>query len=860
MRRTIKLAFRSLLARPARTALTTFGIVLGVAVILAINITNQSTLDSISGVFSEASGKAQLIVESSNVNGAGFADSALREVAQAPGVQTAVPSVQVSTVLADDMPDQHGASILGATGGNLTLYGIDPMNDPATREYKIVEGRFLALNVESQEIVLVKDFADKKKLKVGRDIEILTPNGPEVVRLVGLMSKDGPGRLNNGAFGIIPLKAAQQLFDRMGDLDQIDIVATPQMSGSKQIDQLKDALQAQLGEQYTVTYPAAQGKRVTQMLDTYAMGLNFFSAIAIFVGAFLIYNAFSMTVAERTHEIGMLRTIGMTKRQVMAQILAEAVMLGIAGCVLGILFGIVLSFALTRGMEMLVKQDLEVARVPLSGLIVSAAVGMVVTILAATLPAFQAGRTSPLEALRSRGAQNDGWLIRNGLWLGSLMVILSLIDMYFSPLPQVIQSKISYGVTSVLFMGASFIIPASVGLWERVSRPLIRLIYGGEGRLGSQNIQRAKMRTTLTVSALMVGAAMILGIRGLTQAFQHDIKNWTDQYIGGDLFIYSSLRMPMDLGRRLEAIDSVQAVAASRSFQITWTKPDGGKERLTFRAVDPEAYRRVTSFVFADSQGDPNKLTDELAQGDTVFLTTTLSEKYHIGQGDTITLNTRRGPHQFRVAAIVIDFSEQGLVVQGSWKDMNQYFGLKDVDVFYLKVQPGQVPADVQKTIDYMYGKRRHLTIQSNSDVKAQALATMSQAFAMFDVLAMISMVVAAFGVINTLSMNVMERTRELGMLRGVGMTGWQVSKMILAESSMMGLIGAAFGLALGLVMTRVMLIASGSMMGYHVKYILPTQGIWISVAIALFVSQVAAIGPARRAAHLRIIEAIQFE
>ena len=859
--RSPSLALRALRARPSRTLLTTSGIVLGVAVILAISITNQSALESLTTVFSEAAGKAHLMVVSSTSGGEGFSEEALRRIANVPGVQTAIPSLQAHALIADEvLPAQTDINLFGPVAGGLAIYGIDPSTDSQVREYKIVAGEFLPPDPDVYEIVLVKDYADEKKIQVGRDLGILTPDGIELVRVVGLMSKEGAGQLNNGIFGVIPLRAAQEIFGRVGNLDQIDIVAVPQAASGAELDRLKTTLQERLGNEYAVTYPATQGKRVIQMLDVYQMCLSFFSVVALFVGAFLIYNAFSMTVVERTREIGMLRTVGMTRRQIMGQVLTEACILGVLGSALGIGVGILLSRGLIRAMEFLMAQEVGQVRVPLDGLATSVLVGVCVTLVAATIPAWQASRISPLEALRVRGNPRENWIVRRGWRWGVALLCISVLMLRYPSVSSTTQMLLSNGAVFALFVGSTLLIPVTVGAWERAARPWVRRLYGREGRLGSSNIQRAKFRTALTVAALMVGVAMLIGIRALTDSFKHDIQAWIEGYIGGDLYVHSTILMRSDFGERLEAIEGVAAVAPMRYIYVQRLKPDGGDESLAFMAVDPSSYRRVTSFTFTANQGDPDQLMDRLAAGDAVFVSSVVSERYGLKQGDTIRLDTRRGQRDFEIAAVVVDFMDRGMVIEGSWKDMRRYFGLDDVSAFLVKIEPGYSLDEIEDRIDRVYGERRHLTIESNEVMKARALGLTSQTFSLFDVLALIAMIVAALGVVNTLMMNVLERTREIGMLRGIGMTRWQVSKMILAEAGMMGLIGGMFGLVLGLFQSRLFLIAANNSQGYGLTYVLPTQGILIGFLIALVVSQLAAIWPARRAASLRIIEAIQFE
>ena len=198
--------------------------------------------------------------------------------------------------------------------------------------------------------------------------------------------------------------------------------------------------------------------------------------------------------------------------------------------------------------------------------------------------------------------------------------------------------------------------------------------------------------------------------------------------------------------------------------------------------------------------------------------------------------------------------------MQGSWRDLKRYFQVNDASAYLVQVETDADETAVQQQIDKLYGKRRNLTIQSNQTLKSSALNLIGQTSSLFDVLAFIAMIVASLGVVNTMTMNVLERTRELGMLRSLGMTRWQMIKMILAEALLIGVIGGGLGLLFGLFQSRVVISTVNSTAGYDLTYILPTQGIVVSLIIALFVSQLAAILPAARAARLRIIEAIQFE
>jgi putative ABC transport system permease protein len=212
------------------------------------------------------------------------------------------------------------------------------------------------------------------------------------------------------------------------------------------------------------------------------------------------------------------------------------------------------------------------------------------------------------------------------------------------------------------------------------------------------------------------------------------------------------------------------------------------------------------------------------------------------------------------VAAIVVDFYSQGRVVQGSWNDLRRYFGVNDATYFFVKLEPGEPVTLGQERIEEVYGLRFHLTVENNQELRDQAMRLAAQVFGLFDVLALVAIAVAAFGVVNTLTMSVTERTREIGALRGLGMKRSQVMRMILAEAGLMGVIGTSLGLVFGLFLSRVFLLAVTETRGYDLAYVFPVGGMVVSLLITIILSQLAAIWPARRAARMRIVEAIQYE
>ncbi len=267
----------------------------------------------------------------------------------------------------------------------------------------------------------------------------------------------------------------------------------------------------------------------------------------------------------------------------------------------------------------------------------------------------------------------------------------------------------------------------------------------------------------------MVGASMMVIVWAITDSFKGDLDEWLKGYMGGDLYVTSPLSMGSDVWRRLESVEGVAAAAPTLYKNVEWTPPSGGVENVDLMAIDPNSHLQVTSFVFADEEVDMRGTVQSLDQGDNVFISTVLSELYDIQQGDTIMIKTRTGNRPFRVAAIVVDFYQQGYVITIGWTNMKRHFREDEAQAYLLKVQDGYKIDQVSQQIENLYGDRYRLSLISNQNLLNQITVMLDQAFSMFDVLAVIAIVVGFFGIANTLTMNVIERTREIGMLRGRG-------------------------------------------------------------------------------------------
>lgn len=858
------LVARNLRARWVRTVLTVLGILVGVAAIVAVNATNTSTIQAISSFFDEAAGQSDLVVETA-VAGDRFAQSTLSAIARLPQVVAAAPSVVGVTVPADEAgqwTEQFAAGGVAVAGTSFWLMGRDPAIDSQVHEYELVDGRLLTPDESAYNILLVDEYAEEKGIEVGEDFAIITPeNGITNMRVVGLIAKQGIGVANDGVLGIAPLAVVQELFGAAGEVDQIEVVIEDEIANDADaLESVRQQLQARLGSDLSVQPPAAKGEVVAGSIETYQQGLNFFSAVSLFVGSFLIYNAFAMTVVERTREIGMMRAVGTSRRQMLTMVLLEALFLGILGSLIGVWAGMLLARMLIFSASGFTGQAITQVTANPQNLLISFLVGVVVTVGAAFVPALQAARVSPLQALRVQGFSNEQRWVSLGWKFGPLTVTAALLMLYYVPFRADIVFYIGSGAIVLLLLGATLCIPLFVPVVERGIRPLIILIFGNEGRLGSSNVNRAKGRTTLTVAALMVGISMAVGINGLTASFEADLERWIETALGGDLFVRSPMMMKPDVESRLLALDGVTAVTRSRAVSTRLITQNGEDEFAFFIAIDPATFLDVRGFRVQEGPSE-EEIIARMAEGGALVISSDSANRYGIEVGDTVWLETKRGKQPFEIAAIVLDFSGGEILnVTGSWGDLRQYFGIRDVENYALTLAPGASLEAVTQQIEQVVGAGSQLTVESKSEFADKIRAVSREAFTLFDVLVLIGLVVAALGVINTMLMNVMERTREIGGLRSLGMSRRQVQRMILAEAATIGVIGSLFGMFFGAVLTDVFLIGLQQMGSFVIEGQLPLSAMAFSFFAGLLVALVAAWYPGVRASRVNIIEAIKHE
>jgi ABC-type antimicrobial peptide transport system permease subunit len=947
MRQLNSLALRNLWSRKLRTLVTGLGIVLGVATVLAFGITNATVENSLNDFFSQTAGDADLSITSSDRDQT-FRQRALCQAEDFPGVDLAVGSLW-----------RGGELRLSDEDKSIALVGIEPETDSLVRSYKLAAGRMIHDADRTYTIVLVSSFAEDNGILLGDDIEAnLGKSHVETFEVVGLLKNEGAARSNNGAVGFLRLDVAQDLFDEGGRLSQVDVVVSPEIATDRdRLEHFKESLAKHMGDDYTVAFPSAVGQAIVDSMAGLRSGLGIFSTVALFVGAMLIYNTFSMTIAERTAEIGLLRAVGAIRGQVLQIVLVEALLMGFLGSVLGLGLGVVLAIPMVQlfasGFGGI---PLDRFTVPTASIVLSVLVGIFVTLLAALIPAIQAGRISPVEAMRVRAESRRGFLARNGwkfglalmsfslgnalisgltsplLWLAPSLAdgdiasfrtavsavlaasglftmaprfwtsVLRLIGQRWTGLTQRIDSWTDNRAFDFLaeggwviglvfltqalanltpiwdylpdatffiitFTGGTLVMPVIIELLERSARRALSFLYGAAGGLGSRNLSRARGRTSLTVGVLMVGATLTIAIGSMRAAFDGAINDWVDNILGGDLTVESERGQRVEFVNQLMTIPGVELATPFSVVPVELTgvasKNEGFStqdDTLGFEAVDLPGYHEIAGFQFAEDAELEDQILSRLAQGDAVLISSVLSDSYDVHRGDWVRLRTRRGERDFEIAGVVSDFMWGGKSVIGIQSDMEQYLGINRVWLFLIDLSPGADADAVQHTIETRLSRYGDFEVEKAVEFRATISRDVRSFMAIFNVVVYIAVLVAGLGVINTMTMNILERVREIGMLRAIGMTRGQVGRMVLAEAGAMGVIGAIFGLGIGWLIAENMVVEMGQSSGWQFDYIFPTAAFVSAAITTLIISQLAAIYPVRRAGGMRIVEAIQHE
>ena len=847
-----KLVLRGIAARKARALLTALAVLLGVAMIAGSYVLTDTINRSFEQIFKQ--GEKGVAVEvtphetiSTDQGPPPFPESYLQKVRAIDGVKVAAGGIfdQVSILKRNGKP-------LQTTGAPNFLASVPPKQiDP----FRYVEGRPPRAE---DEVALDKFTADRHKFHVGDRIGIAGKVPKRTYKLVGIARYGSVASFGGASIAVVTLKQAQELTGNVGKLQSIQVAHSPTLSDQELKKRIRAALprsvDVRTGQEQAAKQSSDQKKNFS-FLTTILVAFGF---IALFVGGFIIFNTFSITVAQRTREFGMLRTLGASRRQILFSVFAEALVIGVIAAGLGLIGGVLYA----KGIDALfvaIGVDL-----PSSGtvvltrtIIVAVLVGVVLTVAASLFPAIRATRVTPLEALREGSGARPPRPFKRYI-AGTALLVLGVgamaLGLFAASNSNTALSLVGIG-TLLVFLGAAMLSPLLVPPIARAaSWPIVKL-RGLTGQLARENTMRNPSRTAVTASALMIGLALVTFVAVFAAGLKAGINNTIDQSFRGDFLLQNSdgfSPIPAPAGTEVAKLPTVGAVSPWRLSRGKAAGIAGNSEVL---GLDPKIAQEGIKLEWV--KGSPSTLQD--LQPGQAILDRKYADDHKLGVGDTIRMTTPTARHvRFKVVGTVKDKSNFLGDIVVPLSVVERQFGEHQDSVAIVSLKPGanvnQAKTQITRLLD-----ARFPTVQSlnQRELKKNQSKGFNQLLGLIYALLSLAVIVSIFGIVNTLVLTIHERTRELGLLRAVGMSRRQVRRLVRYESVVTALIGAILGAVLGVFFA---VIVSRPIADEGFVLTIPVGSIVFFLLFSVLAGVLAAIPPARRASRLDVLEALAYE
>jgi putative ABC transport system permease protein len=832
-----------------RWLLTLAGIVLGVAVFVGMHTANQSVLYAFHQTVDRIAGATQLQISAGET---GFDENVLERVQAVPDVRVAAPVIEA--VVSADAKGQ----------GNVLILGVDMTGDRGLRDYDLESSDAqlddpLIFLAQPDSLIVTDSFARENGLRIGSTVPMSTMQGAKRFTVRGIMKSGGLAGAFGGNLAVMDVYAAQKVFGRGRKFDRIDLTVKEGAS----VEGVRKRLQQALGAGFQVEEPSARAQQFESISHIYSLTADITSAFALFIGMFIIYNTFQIAVTQRRSEIGILRALGATRRQIRDVFLAEGALSGLIGSCLGLALGIVLARAMTGYIGALLgevfgiaQRAREISTNPVL-MIFAIALGTLTSIVAAFIPARNAAGVDPVQALQKGKYQQLSEGENRARRIGALVVALgalvcAVLGRY---------SVLFYLGDGMAVLAALLLTPTLAQLVARGLRPLLKWLRPVEGTLAADSLLQAPRRTSGAVAALMLSIALVVALGGLTRASYDSILKWMNVALNPDLFVSTSesltarsFRFPASMGDQLRSIPGVAEAQGVRDARI----PVGGGLVIVVAGDVRALVRRATLPPVA---GDPKQMFRLTAEGKTILVSENFALLRGYKVGDVVPIPSPGGVLRLPIAGIVTDYSDQQGSVLMDRSVFTRYWNDDSVNVFRIYLDPGAAEADVKRRILERFGHERRLFVLTNRDVRRYITRLTDQWFGITYVQIAVAVLVAILGIVNTLTVSITDRRRELGVLQAVGGLRGQIRRTIWLEALSIGAVGLILGLAFGALQLYYSLRIIGiDVAGLRLDYEYPYQISLALTPVILAVAFISAVGPAESAVRGSLVEALEYE
>lgn len=827
MRSISAVGVRSVRRSFSRYLLTALGASLGVAVMFGVLATNAS----IDAGLNRALGRARtptVVVDPVGSYGNTFPGAMIDQVAGLPDVGRVSGGVFVVGTLA-------------GTDRELNVYGSRGAAGPAAAQTSSrwdadtkFEGRLPAAGAD--EISLSRTRAADLGVALGDTVDIETRAG--VVTLTVVRVIDWPD--NNG---VVSLATAQRLFGRGDVVQNLTVQLADGASATQWVEQHREAL----GPDVRLN-AGAGGDELRGAISVIQNGFSALALLATFVGGFLIYLTLSTSVTERSRTWGVLRAVGAARSHVVRAVLAEALVLGAVATAGGIALGALLGGALLQFTARLYELP-EVSLTLTRGSVVAAVVvGMLMPPFAALLPAWRAAKAEPVDAMRDRHV--DPARLGRAWVVGAALLGLATLLQFRGGAGGARQ------LAPVVFMlGAVLFVPVVLGPVAKVVGRLTARLVPGLGDAAVNHLVKERRRSAYTLGLVMVVLAMVLALGGMQESILKAMRDGFEVRFGADVSVWAWDGMTPDVANALRTAEGVGQSTEFRSGRVAIASPMPQQAELM--VVEPESFFAMQGFPW--SEGDDESARAALLAGDAVLVPQSYAERSGVGPGDEVALGTTSGVRPFRVAGVYTT-PERGVRIVAGLGDGERWFASTTPQGLELRAAEGVAPEALQQRVKDIIGARPGYYVNTTAGEEAQAAQQIQNYFRPFLAVILMAGIVGALGLANTLGIAVLRRTREIGVLRAVGIDRRALGGMVLVEALTMGAVAFALALPLGWVCSSALLSSSSAELGFLVELAAPWGMLPVLAVAVLLICGLAAVGPARRIARLDPVAALRFE
>ncbi|GIV57581.1 MAG: permease [Rhodothermaceae bacterium] len=831
----LRAGLRYLLRHPWLLALSILGVALGVSVVVAIDLASGSARRAFELSAETVTGRATHLVVGPTERG--LPEDVYRRLRLEAGVRAAAPVVEGYVAAVAD------------SGRTFHLLGVDPLAEGPFRSYAGREagldlGAFLT---QPGAALMAGTTARAMGLAPGDTLAVRVEGRPARLHLVGLM--EGTDTHSAEALDgllVVDIATAQELLGRTGRLSRIDLIVPEGAAGAALLERLR----AVLPPGAEVVRSATRTETVEQMTRAFELNLTALSLLALVVGMFLIYNTMTFSVVQRRPLLGRLRVLGVTRREVFTLVLGEALLIGLAGTVLGGLLGVVLGQGLVRLVTRTINDLYYVVTVrelylaPLT-LAKGVALGLGATLAAAFFPAREAAETPAGMVLQAsvpeaRARRRAPRLALAGVALGGAGGVLLLLS------GRSIGG--SYAALFCLLLGFALATPWAVQRMARMARPVMGRLFGLTGRMAASGIVAALSRTAVAIAALTIALAATIGVGVMVDSFRLTVDTWLGYALQADVYV-----QPPSLVLRegeatlrpevLERLRTTPGVAAAYSVRRLDVASNHGRVRLV--AVDRGP---MTPSTFRLKAGDPDVVWSSFEDGASVLVSEPYSYRHRTGVGDTLRLQTDHGERPFVVRGIYYDYASDRGVVLMSRATFERHFDDRLRSGLALYAAPGEDLDALMARLRSRVEGMQEVFIRSNRALREASLEVFDRTFTVTVVLRMLAVLVAFVGVLSALMALQLERAREFAVLHAVGMEAGRLRRLVTLQTGLMGLFAGLLSLPLGLLLAGVLVhVINKRSFGWTLQLEVPPEMLLQAVGVALVAAVLAGLYPAFR-------------